>query len=360
MSDETYGVSRARSGEAIAAPDLPYQPAKPRNLNTPIALIGCGGISQVHLQAYRKAGYNVVALCSRDEARAEARRKEFYPEAAVMTDFHEVLERPDVEVVDITTRPDVRPPLIEAALKAGKHVLSQKPYVLDLAVGRKLADLADERGLKLAVNQNGRWAPHFAYMREVIRTGLIGEVGTVDFEVHWDHHWVLGTEFEKVDNLVLYDFAIHWFDIATLFFGERKARRVYAAAQKSKFQRARPPFLAHAAIEFDHGQATIVLNAACLYGQEDRTTVIGGLGTVRSVGPNLLDQKVTLHTAQGTASPELTGKWFPDGFLGAMAELLCAIEDGREPLNSARNNLRSLELCFAAERSAEEGQAVDL
>jgi predicted dehydrogenase len=277
-----------------------------------------------------------------------------------MTDFHKVLKRSDVTVVDITTHPDVRPPLIEAALKAGKHVLSQKPYVLDLSVGRKLADLADERGLKLAVNQNGRWAPHFAYMREVIRAGLIGEVGTVDFEVHWDHHWVLGTDFEKVDNLVLYDFAIHWFDIATLFFGERQPRQVYAAAQKSRFQRALPPFLAHAAVEFDHGQATIALNAACMYGQEDRTTVIGGLGTVRSVGPNLLDQKVTLHTAKGTASPQLTGKWFPEGFQGAMAELLCAIEDGREPLNSARRNLRSLALCFAAMRSAEEGRVVML
>ncbi|RYD84302.1 MAG: Gfo/Idh/MocA family oxidoreductase [Verrucomicrobiaceae bacterium] len=360
MSEETYGVGSSRSGGTIAAPVLPYQPARPRNLNTPIALIGCGGISQVHLQAYRNAGFNVVALCSRDAARAEARRKEFYPEAAVMTDFHEVLKRPDIEVVDITTHADVRPPLIEAALKAGKHVLSQKPYVVDLTVGRKLADLAEERGLMLAVNQNGRWAPHFAYMREVIRAGLIGEVGTVDFEVHWDHHWVLGTEFDKVDNLVLYDFAIHWFDIVTLFFGERQARRVYAAAQRSRFQRAQPPFLAHAAIEFDHGQATIALNASCLFGQEDRTTVIGGLGTVRSIGPNLLEQKVTLYTPEGTASPELTGKWFPDGFQGAMAELLCAIEEGREPSNSARQNLRSLELCFAAAQSAEEGRVVEL
>ncbi len=360
MSKGTYGVSKAGAGEASAAPDLPYRPAQPRNLNIPIALIGCGGISQVHLQAYRNAGLNVVALCSREESRAEARRKEFYPEAEVTTDFHEILKRDDIAVVDITTHPDVRPPLIEAALKAGKHVLSQKPYVLDLEVGRRLADLADERGLKLAVNQNGRWAPHFAYMREVIRTGLIGEVSTVDFEIHWDHHWVLGTAFEKVDNLVLYDFAIHWFDIATLFFGERRAQRVYAAAQRSRFQRARPPFLAHAAIEFEHGQATIALNAACAYGQEDRTTVIGGLGTIRSVGPNLLEQNVTLHTASGTASPQLEGKWFPDGFQGAMAELLCAIEDGREPLNSARNNLRSLALCFAAVRSAEEGRAVEV
>ena len=53
------------------------------------------------------------------------------------------LARDDIDVVDITTHPAERPPLIETALTAGKHVLSQKPFVLDLDVGRRLADLAD-------------------------------------------------------------------------------------------------------------------------------------------------------------------------------------------------------------------------
>ena len=52
--------------------------------------------------------------------------------------------------------------MIETALAAGKHVLSQKPFVLDLDDGTRLADLADESGVVLAVNQNGRWAPHLS------------------------------------------------------------------------------------------------------------------------------------------------------------------------------------------------------
>jgi hypothetical protein len=47
----------------------------------------------------------------------------------------------------------------------------------------------------------------------------------------------------------------------------------------------------------------------------------------------------------------LEGVWFPDGFHGAMAELLCAFEERREPEHSARNNLRSLALCFAARKA---------
>ena len=360
MSDETYGVSVEKAAREIAAPDLPYRPRVPMDTGVGIGLIGCGGITQSHLQAYKKAGYRVVALASRSRERAAGRRAEFFPEAEIYTDWLDLLGREDVRVVDIATSPEVRGPIIEAALRAGKHVLSQKPFALSLTEGERLAALAEQLGLHLAVNQNGRWAPHFAWMRAAISTGLIGAVSSVDFTVHWDHHWICGTPFEVQPQLVLADFALHWFDIATAFFGDRAAQNVFAATARSRSQRARPPFLAHACAEFAGGQATFAFNADTAFGQEDRTTIVGSRGTLRSVGPSLLRQRVTLHTAAGTASPELEGCWFPDGFHGAMAELLCAIEENREPLNSARANLRSLALCFAASESAETGQPVPI
>ncbi len=360
MSDETYGVSVEKAARMMAAPDLPYRPRVPVNAGVGIGLIGCGGITQSHLQAYKKAGYRVVALASRSRERAEARGAEFFPEAAVFTDWRELLRRDEVDVADIATSPEVRGPIIKAALRAGKHVLSQKPLALTLAEGERLATLAEQFGRRLAVNQNGRWAPHFAWMREAISAGLIGEVSSVDCTVHWDHHWICGTPFEGLKHLVLADFAIHWFDIATAFFGDHRAQKVFAAAARSRSQRAHPPFLAHACAEFDGGLATFAFNADTTFGQEDRTTIVGSRGTLRSTGPGLMEQRVTLHTAEGVASPELEGCWFPGGFHGAMAELLCAIEENREPLNSARTNLRSLALCFAAVESAETGQPVSI
>ena len=65
---------------------------------------------------------------------------------------------------------------------------------------------------------------------------------------------------------------------------------------------------------------------------------------------------VTLYTKRGVAKPKLRGTWFPDGFHATMAELLRSIEQDREPQNSARNNLPSLALCFAAVESADAGQ----
>src|SRR5690606_10122984 len=116
----------------------------------------------------------------------------------------------------------------------GKHVLSQKPFVVDLNEGARLADFADAQGIKIAVNQNGRWAPHFAYMREAIRAGIIGSVNTAVFTLNWDHNWVVNTPFNNVRHLMLYDFAIHWFDMAAAFFAGRPPRTVYASALVSK------------------------------------------------------------------------------------------------------------------------------
>jgi predicted dehydrogenase len=245
---------------------------------------------------------------------------------------------------------------IEHALRAGKHVLSQKPFVLDLARGRRLADLADKLGLKLAVNQNGRWAPHFSYIRAALDKGLIGDVLSAHCAVHWNHDWVASTKFDTVKHLILFDFAIHWFDIVTCFMGGRSAKRVYASTARAKGQKAVPPLLAEVMIEYEDAQASLVFDGFAQYGPQDSTYLAGYAGSIHSTGPNLDKQAVTLVTSAGFSQPRLHGTWFSDGFHGAMGELLCAIEQNRQPINNARDNLASLALCFAAVRSADTGR----
>lgn len=353
---QEYGLTLASKSGRLKAPLLPYRPCSPSRYQPAIGLIACGGITEQHLRAYSQAGYRVVALCDLTKKRAEKRRAEFYPEAQIYTDYRKVLKRDDIEVVDIATHPPERVEILEAAIQAGKHILSQKPFVLDLDVGRRLVDLADQKGIKLAVNQNGRWAPHWSYIRQAVGAGILGEVLSAEFSVNWNHNWVAGSTFDRIHHLILYDFAIHWFDIATVLFGERAPRRVSASLAYCPNQKAKPPLLAQASVEYDKGQAMFAFNGNCLFGQRDSTRVIGSRGTFESQGPSLSDQKVVLSTEGGSCSPRLRGTWFPDGFHGTMGELLCAIEENREPTNSARKNLRSLALCFAAAASADDGK----
>src|SRR5579859_4345557 len=175
-----YGLKELQSLKTVPAPRLPYEPQLPKKYNPPIALVGCGGVSPRHLEAYRRMGLNVVAICDRHPERADDRRKKYFPRATTYTDHREMLKRDDVEIVDITTHPKDRNYQIPDALNAGKHVLSQKPFVMDLDLGERFVELADKRGVQLAINQNGRWAPHFSYMRQAVGRGLLGDVASVD------------------------------------------------------------------------------------------------------------------------------------------------------------------------------------
>jgi len=340
------------------APDLPYRPPMPRDRGTGIALFGAGGISGAHLEAYQRHGLNVLSIGSRDLARAMGLRDAFFPQADATDDFERLLRDPRIVVLDITTHPEFRVDLMRRALAAGKHVLSQKPFVEDLATGRELVEEAERRGVKLAVNQNGRWAPHLAWLREAVAAGLIGEVTGVHVAIRWNHGWISGTPFEAVDDLVLWDFGIHWFDFLVSVIGDR-ALRVHATTARSAGQTVRPPLLAQALVSFG-GQASLTFDGGTRYGPQDSTVVIGARGTVSSRGPDLGEQSVELHTEAGVARPALEGSWFNDGFAGAMGELLCAIEEEREPLNSARGNLASIRLCQAVVRSSRTAETVSL
>lgn len=354
--DKNYALKSEDSEQELPAPELPFRPQFPENPPA-IGLIGCGGITEQHLTAYRNAGLNVAALCDINEANAKAKAEQFFPNAKVLTDGDTLLADPSIEVVDIALHAEPRAEWIEKALRAGKHVLSQKPFVLDLAVGEKLVKIAEEEGRLLAVNQNGRFAPYFRYAQLAIDAGLIGEVQTVNLQVGWDHGWVAGTPFEKIPHLLLYDFGIHWIDMACCLMG-RPAHTANALIQRSASQAIAPPLVGSAQLAFEGGIATIHLDGSTRQGAFESVEIIGTKGRIHATGKPLEAHTLELITKEGIARPQLDGHWMPEGFGGAMGELLCAIAEGRQPYNSAAHNLRSLEAAFALIASADQGRQV--
>jgi len=355
---DSYALRSKQSTESIAVPKLEYLPARATNYRPKIGLVGCGGISAEHLKAYRAAGYIVVALADCDLEKAKQRRDQFAPSADVYSNSADLIGRADIDIVDLAAHPREREKLIEDSLLANKHVLSQKPFVTDLEVGRRLCQLAKEKGCQLAVNQNGRWAPWVSWMRKAIENELIGDVASVDTIIAWDHSWVRGTPFERIPHLILYDFAIHWFDMLHCYTAGQRALRVYAQVQQAPGQSIAPPLLAQVMVQLEHCQATLSFRGNSPWGPINQTHITGSQGTLRSQGEGLDQQTVTLHRDQAECSPQLTGSWFPDGFDGAMSELIVAIEEGRPPANSGDDNLAVLEICFAAIQSAESDSPV--
>ena len=353
---DTYALKSGDLPE-VAAPDLQYRPPMPASYRPRIGVIGTGGISSSHLESYRTAGWEVAALWNRTKTKAAEKASQYCPTARIETDWKDLLEDKSIDVVDITLPTEIRAPVIAEALRAGKHVLSQKPFVEDLDIGEDLVALAETNGVHLAVNQNGRWSPHMAWMREAVRGRHIGDVISAHVSLHWNHGWTAGTPFDDIEDLILYDFGIHWFDFISSLLGDR-VNTVFASASRAREQDNKVPLLAQALIGIDGGQASLVFDGGVPQGPRDTTYIAGTKGSIISDGPDLGAQAVTLTTSEGIARPVLEGQWFNDGFRGAMGELLCAIEQDREPANSARGNLGSLALTFAAVRSRQTGREI--
>ena len=324
-----------------------------------IALVGCGVIGRLQLDAYRNAGWRVVVLCDAVLASAESARDEFFPDADATDDFEAVLRRGDVTIVDLAVHTDIRPDMVRRALLAGKNVMSQKPFVEDLEEGRELARLADERGLTLAVNQNGRWAPHFHALREIVDSGRLGRLNAADFAVYWPHD--VHTEHHRLGqdpNLVLYDYAIHWFDLVACLFPDRTATSVYASTATRPGQLVPVPTLASVVIDFGDAQVTIVMRASSRHEDTGSFHVVGDAGAAVLHGGELGGARLDIVGEQ-SAHMLTVGSWFPDALIGSMGELMSAIEEGRAPFTRASSSLVGLALCFAAIESAATGAAVD-
>ena len=339
---------------------LDFAPPVPRRLDRGIGLVGCGWVAGMQLAAYRAAGFSVVALTDHDLAKAEALRDARYPDAVVHRDVQSLLADEAVEVVDIATHVGGRSALIESALRSGRPVLTQKPFVEDLDEGEKLAALAAELRQPLAVNHNGRWAPHFAVLLAAARTGALGAVTSADFTVSWPHNRVVADmpAFANMEDLVLYDFGIHWFDVIASLF-DQDPLQVFAQVGRRPGQGIGAPTQAQVVIGYPDAQVSLVLRAAEPRAEVGAYRVSGTSATILHEGASLGGDVVRIVTGEGdeqhTDSIPIGEDWFSPGMAGTMGELLLSLDEGRPPVNDARSSLRGLSLCFAAVESARTG-----
>jgi predicted dehydrogenase len=332
-----------------------YQPVFPDH-RPGIGIVGCGHIvRKAHIPAYATYGCEVVGIYDVRPDAADGLGLPLFPT------LDDLLDDPRVEIVDIGTHPAARPELVTRALAAGKHVLAQKPLALEVETARALADEADRAGLKLAVNQNGRWAPAWRLATLLVQQGAVGEVHAVTHLLERGFEFVLEhPHFDQIEHLLLYDHCIHWVDISRCWLDGKRVAAVQALEYRSPSQPAssRQPWGGWIAIQCADGASAAIRSTggAVVAAPGCRFWIHGSEGTVR--GSILLgSDRVELERGGDTTAYPLEGAWYNDGFAGAMAELMTAIVEDREPYNSARHNLLSLELTLAACRSAEQDGA---
>ena len=350
-------MSRA---QAAAAERLDYRPSFPQE-PLAVAIVGCGNVAKdLHLPAYGAWNVDVAGVYDPLPSAVAGVRERFPFVRRVYRSLDEVLADHEVTVVDIATGPAERPALIMQAIEAGKHVLAQKPLALDLESARRVVAAADEARVKLAVNQNGRWAPQWRAATLLLDEGAVGDVVAVTHLHDKQLPPLVGTHFDKLDHFVIYDYDAHWIDISRCWLDGDRPVEVRATDWRVPGQpgHARNAWGATVQIRWATGADVLIRTVG-----DARTArpgapfwIHGTEGTIR--GSLLLGSEHLELDRDGEVVPfELQGAWYPEGLAGTMGELLSAVAEDREPYNSARHNLLSLELTLAACRSADLGGA---
>jgi predicted dehydrogenase len=354
---------------ALPDPPLDYLPRLPRRRDFRIGCVGAGFIMRdCHLVAYRQAGFNPVAIASRDPARAREVAA-LYQIPRCHASVADLLADPDIEVLDVAVPPDVQPEILREAARHGDHlrgILAQKPLALGVREARECVDLCRDRGIVLAVNQNMRYDQSVRALKDLLDRGWLGEPVLGTIEMRAIPHWMPWSE--RLPSLATFVMSIHHLDTFRYWFGTPD--RVLASTRPDP--RTRFPHrdgINLYILEYDNGLRAsgwddVWAGPAREGAAPDmaiRWRVEGTDGMARgTIGwpgyparvPSTLD--FTTRPSGTWATPRWSEVWFPDAFVGTMAQLLCALEDGTEPEISGRDNLETIALCEAVYAAAQE------
>ena len=255
------------------------------------AVVGTGFIGVVHVEALRRLGVQVHGVVGSSRDRATVRSRELGLPPAYES-FEAMLADPRVEVVHITSPNHLHHEHASAALRAGKHVVCEKPLAMTPAQSAELLQLAEQSGRVHAVNFNLRFYPLCRHVRGLVKQGELGDIRLISghYLQDWllldtDWNWRLEPELGGGLRAVA-DIGSHWMDLTTFLAGKRitSVMADLATFIKTRRQPAGPV----ETFATDHGGKTVAReihtedSAMILLRYEDETR---GALTVSQVSP---------------------------------------------------------------------------
>jgi len=313
--------------------DIKYKPELPET-KQPIIIIGAGGIvADAHLPAYKIAGFEVFGIVNRTRERAQKLADTFGIPNVFNTVAEAVANAPVNAVYDLTTMPAQ---YIDALnqLPDGSAVLIQKPMGDDFAQANEILELCKAKNLKAAINFQLRFAPFVSAARYLIDKGLIGELYDMEVRVTIKTPWEIFPHVIIHPRLEIQYHSIHYVDLIRSFLGNPQS--VLAKTLKHP---AKDLSSSRSTILFDYGDtmhAVINTNHDHDFGPNHQESYIKWEGTngaiVAKIGllmdyphgvPDVFEycivEKGKAHEWQ---TVKLDGSWFPEAFIGTMANLM--------------------------------------
>ncbi|MBD2721794.1 Gfo/Idh/MocA family oxidoreductase [Hymenobacter armeniacus] len=333
-----------------------------------VGLIGYGNAGRIYHAPF------LTALPQFRLRKVSTRRAAPLPGDAVRVDSaEEVLADEAIELVIIAAPNHRHADLARAALRAGKHVVVDKPFTLNAAEADELITLAQEQQRLLTVYHNRRLTSDFRTVRQVMSSGLLGRV--VEYEAHFDRYrpGILAGSWKEEDvpgSGILYDMGAHLIDQAVQLFGYPQA-----VAADLRVQRRHGAAIDSFDLSLRYPDLKVTLKGSMLAGDAfPQFTVLGEQGSFIKRGRDIQEDAL-----RSGASPTETPGWGrePEAYWGSLTtahagldltavvksepgdyglfyrNLYAAVREGAELLvkpREARNVIRILELAQQSSR----------
>lgn len=313
--------------------NLSYQPALPAH-RFPIVIIGTGGIvKDAHLPAYRLAGFPVHTLMNRTLDRAKTLATEYGVPHVCQTVAEAVANAPHDAVFDLALPASMFAETLRQ-LPDDAHVLIQKPMGETLAEAREILQICRAKKLHAAINCQLRYAPFVLAAKQIIESGVIGELTDLEMRLTCLTPWQLFPFLNGLPRMEILYHSVHYVDLIRSFLGQPEKIQALTLPhpQSPGLASTRSSILMNYASGV---RATITTNHNHDFGARHQESYLKWEGTRGAIRAQL---GLLMNYPQGVPdifeycrlepgkSPEwktvaLKGSWFPEAFIGTMASL---------------------------------------
>jgi predicted dehydrogenase len=337
-------------------------------MNRPrFAVFGAGFWAQYQLAAWHEVGgAECVAVCDPNRAKAEALARRFNV-AAVYDDPAAVFRREKLDFVDVITAPDAHAPVVQLAADHRVSAVCQKPLAPTYDEAVRMAESCRRAGVALLVHENWRWQTPIRALKAVLDSGRIGPVVRA--------HVLYANSFPVLDNqpflktleqFILTDMGTHILDVARLLFGEAdrlvcQTDRVHPDIRGEDVATVMMRMGGRAAVVCSMSYASRLEHERF---PETFILVEGEQGSAE-LGPDFWVRTTTKEGTHSQRHPPPRYEWANPAYdlahasmVPCVANLLAGLRGERPAETTAADNLRTLQLVFAAYESARTGQTV--
>jgi myo-inositol 2-dehydrogenase/D-chiro-inositol 1-dehydrogenase len=302
-----------------------------------VAVLGAGRMAQIHF----------LTLASMPRV-----------QVIVVADPNEAIHDPEVQVVLIVTPTATHASLIEASIRAGKAVWSEKPIALDMAETARVVDLAKSTGVPVQIGFMRRFDPGYRRAKETIMNGALGRLET--FRALSRDTYPPSLKFLRTSGGLFLDMAVHDLDLARFLVGEVEDVEAWGSVLiDERFAQADDVDTAVTMLRFRNGALGVIeTSRRSAWGYDVRTEVAGALGKVVVEAP----QKTQIVYSREFGFEGDHFENFPDRFETAyrreLESFFGALAAGRMPEPGPTEALETLRLAVAVTLSWREGRRV--